>query len=434
MGGGGPRKTAAERWNEDRAKARDLAERKRAKAERDAALDESGFICGKGFEKGFVGRTQLGGGLWKQRLTAGKQGKIDAARRQHLHQTIEHGRKKKQTLNNSSEPSNDEGALSTEDEEEDDDDEDDDEDPRGRGGRSTPIRSEWVTKKQRSVLAVGKSVSAAEKFLTGNLGRSLASSSSGGGAAAAPPTPDLSAGALSAPSDVSTDESFRERLRAVTDPSLTRNMYKGDRANAKQQQQMQQQQQQQRRGDATRSWGKPPSGAAAAAAPTRKQQPMAGWIGDYSSSASDMFSSGGSERKRAGGKKGREWTNKDSSNSSAGNDTSTSGSGWNFDKILEKESVTSGSDLNYGGSGGGAGGRHSGISSGDLGDISGSTRFSNVMSDGGGSRSGGDSSVNSSDLYHAEALVNAPSSPSEDGSGGDDGRNSLSPESNASSA
>ena len=77
--------------------------------------------------------------------------------------------------------------------------------------------------------------------------------------------------------------------------------------------------------------------------------------------------------------------------------------------------MTSGSSLNQSKSG----------RSGDLGDMSSSTRLSNVE----GSRSG--SSVASSDLYHAEALVNAPSTPSDDGSGeqGGGGSPSLSPES-----
>jgi hypothetical protein len=201
---------------------------------------------------------------------------------------------------------------------------------------------------------------------------------------------------------VSTDASFRERLTEVIDPSLARNAAAPN-------------------GGSPTLIERPPRSE-------RRGPPMAGWIGDFSANASDFVRSRGSgggtairpdkawykvdsssESIQGGGAKGDGNTNE--SNNTTGDETGdNSGSNWNFAKIINKGSMTSGSDLNTTSkSESRVSDTDSGVSSG----VDSSSRLSNVP--GPGSRSG--SSVASEDIYTSAAALSPESPPDEKGEG-----------------
>ena len=220
-----------------------------------------------------------------------------------------------------------------------------------------------------SRLEVGGAVELAERFLEGEIAQGLEDVSSDGG-------------------------SFQRKLGDITDPSLEGRV------------------EQERRGQ-RRSDSKANS----------KRPPLAGWVGDYSASANDMFKSS-MEAPKVGGWRGEE----SYSSSGAGGESSRVSSGvssggeksWDFEKIVEKGEGVSGSELRFSSSSAGGGGESSGVESSREGgiDLGGeSTSISNVsrvVEESGGS------SVASSDIYMKDVLGGSPGSSGGSG-GGEEG-------------
>jgi len=215
-------------------------------------------------------------------------------------------------------------------------------------GRSTPIRSQWVGKNHPENEGQGP-VGIAERFLGGTVAREI----------------------RAADGSISTDASFRNRLNELTDPAIEGNVTGRNR-------------------DTSRSSARPP---------------LSGWVGDYSADIMTL-GRGGGKKEHVGG-----WSKPGKEREEMASDTSASGNsgGWDFNKIVDKTNVSSGSEL---------------LTSSEIGGVGNEKNLSKVeaMAEGSGS------SVASSEIYTRDAIAAASPGTPEEGQGG--GRiPSLSPES-----
>ena len=217
------------------------------------------------------------------------------------------------------------------------------------GGRSTPIRSQWITRETKRA-NVGGAVAAADNFLKSKVARDL-----GGG------------------SEASTDASFGARLNDLVDPSLESNI-------------------------TMRTSNKSRDTSETDTQSYRSRPPLSGWIGDYSS---DVLGGVGHKRLQPSvwdkpSSSSRLPPSANNSNATSIDDLQQQGGQWDFSNIVNKE-ASSGSDLNLSKS------ASSGIGEGNT--IS--SKLSNVES-----QSGSGSSVASSEIYTRDALAAAsPGSP-----------------------